>query len=234
MGDLEDDPVSTRQPRFTLYSGPLSMFGAKAQIAALEKGLDFDLVMVAYDSQQGYAPKHPEVLRINPKRQVPVLVHGDLEIFDSTQIFEYLEDLQPEPALWPSEPQARARARLLEHKSDEVYFPHVVRLMSLQQNLADEVAVVAIDAATRYYEEMERQLAGGDWLVGTYSFADIAFYMAALFGERQGAPVTASTPRLLAWRHRMTQRPAVSAVVGAMAAWLKAAGRPVPAFMRLP
>ena len=89
--------MDIRQSRLTLYSGPLSMFGAKAQIAALEKGLDFDLVMVAYDSHQGYAPKHPEVLRINPKRQVPVLVHGDLEIFDSTQIFEYLEDLQPDP-----------------------------------------------------------------------------------------------------------------------------------------
>jgi glutathione S-transferase len=121
--------------RFTLYSGPLSMFGAKAQIAALEKGLEFDLVMVPFDWAQGYTPKHPEVLRINPKRQVPVLVHGDLEIFDSTQIFEYLEDLQPSPPLWPHDPQARARARLLEHQSDEVYFPHVVRLMGLQQNL---------------------------------------------------------------------------------------------------
>jgi glutathione S-transferase len=39
-------------------------------------------------------------LRINPKGQVPVLVHGNLDIFDSTQIFEYLEDLQPAPALW--------------------------------------------------------------------------------------------------------------------------------------
>jgi glutathione S-transferase len=218
-------------PRFTLYSGPLSMFGAKAQIAALEKGLDFDLVMVAYDSQQGYAPKHPEVLRINPKRQVPVLVHGDLEIFDSTQIFEYLEDLQPDPPLWPREPQARARARLLEHKSDEVYFPHVIKLMGLQKNLQDEAAVTAIEAATRYYSEMERQLADRDWLAGTYSFADIAFYVAALFGERQGAPVTASTPRLLAWRDRMTQRPAVRTVAGAMANWLKAAGRPVPGFL---
>jgi glutathione S-transferase len=209
------------------------MFGAKVQIAALEKGLDFELVMVAYDSQQGYSPKHPEVLRVNPKRQVPVLVDGDLEIFDSTQIFEYLEDRQPDPALWPREPRARARARLLEHKSDEVYFPHVIRLMGLQKNLQDEAAVTAIDAATRYYDEMERLLAGADWLAGTYSFADIAFYMAALFGERQGAPVTAATPRLLAWRDRMTQRPTVSAVVKPMAAWLKAAGRPVPAFMQL-
>jgi glutathione S-transferase len=220
--------------RFTLYSGPLSMFGAKAQIAALEKGLDFELVMVSYDSQQGYAPKHPEVMRINPKRQVPVLVHGDLEIFDSTQIFEYLEDLQPDPPLWPRDPQARARARLLEHKSDEVYFPHIIRLMGLQQNLQGEAAVTAIEAATRYYAEMEQQLANSDWLAGTYSFADIAFYMAALFGERQGAPVTASTPSLLAWRDRMTQRPAVRAVAGAMAAWLKAAGRPVPRFLLTP
>src|SRR5688572_15199956 len=82
-----------------LYSGPLSMFGAKAQIAAGEKGLEFELVMVPFEMKRLYEPKHPDVARINPKRQVPVLVHGDLEIFDSTQIFEYFEDLQPGPAL---------------------------------------------------------------------------------------------------------------------------------------
>ena len=217
--------------RFTLYSGPLSMFGAKVQIAALEKGLDFDLVMVPYGSQLGYSPKHPEVLRINPKAQVPVLVHGDLEIIDSTQIFEYLEDLKPAPALWPSDIRERARARRLEHQSDEVYFPHIIRLMSLQKNLADGVAVASIAAATAYYAEMEKLLTAGTWLAGAYSFADIAFYMAALFGERQGAPITINTPKLLEWRDRMTRRPAVRPVVSAMAAWRKTAGRPVPAFM---
>ena len=75
---------------FILYSGPLSMFGAKVQIAALEKGLDFELVMVPFEMKRLYQPRHPEVARINPKQQVPVLVHGELEIFDSTQIFEYL------------------------------------------------------------------------------------------------------------------------------------------------
>src|SRR5215213_2680119 len=103
-----------------LYSGPLSMFGAKVQIAALEKGLDFELVMVPFDMSRGYEPKHQEVLRINPKRQVPVLVHDELELFDSTQIFEYLEGLKPDPALWPRDLAQRARARLLEHMSDEV------------------------------------------------------------------------------------------------------------------
>jgi len=220
---------STDRP--ILYSGPLSMFGAKTQIAALEKGLDFELVMVPYDSTRGYDPKHPEVLRINPKRQVPVLVHGDLEIFDSTQIFEYLEDLAPDPPLWPATPAARARARGLEHQSDEVYFPHVIRLMSLQQDLEGEAARAAIHAANSFYARMDARLATREWLADSYSYADIAFYMAALFGERQGAPLGTATPHLLAWRERMSQRAPVRTVVRAMAQWLAGAGRPVPTFM---
>jgi glutathione S-transferase len=217
--------------RLTIYSGPLSMFGAKVEIAAREKELDFDLVMVSYDSKVGYSPKHPEVLRVNPKKQVPVLVHGAVEIFDSTQIFEYLEDIAPSRPLWPHDPAARARARGLEHQSDEVFFPAIIRLMSLQDALHTEPAVMAIDAANRYYADMNQLLDSSDWLAGSYSFADIAFYMAALFGERQGAPLTASTPRLIAWRDRMSQRLPVKVVVSAMATWLRNAGRPVPAFM---
>jgi glutathione S-transferase len=209
------------------------MFGAKAQIAALEKGLEFDLIMVAYDSQLGYSPKNPEVLRVNPKAQVPVLVHGSVEIFDSTQIFEYLEDLRPMPPLWPLDIGNRALARRLEHQSDEVYFPHIIRLMGMQQNLGDPVAISSIASATAYYAEMETRLGGAQWLAGDYSFADIAFYMAALFGERQSAPITVATPKLLQWRDRMTRRSAVMPVVSAMANWLRAAARPVPAFMDL-
>jgi glutathione S-transferase len=226
--------MHTLPARFTLYSGPLSMFGAKTQIAALEKGLDFDLVMVPYSSELGYSPTHTEVLRVNPKRQVPVLVQGDLDIFDSTQIFEYLEDLQPTPALWPRDVRDRANARRLEHQSDEVYFPHIIRLMGLQKDLGNAVAAASIESATSYYVKMESTLSSNSWLAGSFSFADIAFYMAALFGERQGAPITSATPRLLEWRTRMTRRPAVRAVVSAMASWLKAAGRPVPAFMLAP
>jgi glutathione S-transferase len=222
--------MKTQPSAMTLYSGPLSMFGAKVQIAALEKALDFEVVMVAYDSNRGYSPKHPEVLRINPKGQVPVLTHGQVEIFDSTQIFEYLEELQPNPPLWPRGLKLRARARRLEHQADEVYFPQIIRLMNVADRL-DPVALASIAAAASYYEEMESELGAAGWLAADYSYADIAFYMAALFGERHGVPITAATPRLLNWRERMTRRPAVHIVVKAMANWLKEAGRPVPPFM---
>ncbi|NJO34771.1 MAG: glutathione S-transferase family protein [Rhodospirillales bacterium] len=217
--------------RLRLYSGPLSMFGAKAQIAALEKGLDVELIMVPFEMKRLYEPKHPEVVRINPKRQVPVLIHGDLEIFDSTQIFEYLEDLQPDPPLWPASPADRARARLLEHSSDEIYFPHIIRLMALQATPQDPAAVTARDAAALYYHRMEAAIVDKAFLYGTYSYADIAFYMASLFGERMGAPLTGDTPNLLRWRDRMTARAAVQQVVKPMASFLTSQGRPLPDFL---
>jgi len=179
-----------------------------------------------------YEPKHPEVLRINPKRQVPVLIHGDLEIFDSTQIFEYLEDLKPEPALWPREARARARARQLELKSDEVYFPHIIRLMGLQHDLAGPDATAARAGAAAFHQQIEALLADRQFLAGDFGYADIAFFMAQLFGERLGAPFDDSMPRLAAWRGRMTGRASVRAVAKPMAGFLAANGRFVPAFMR--
>ena len=214
-----------------IFSGPLSMFGAKVEIAAHEKAINFELVMVPFDPTRGYDPKHPDVLRINPKHQVPVLINGDLELFDSTQIFEYLEDLKPDPALWPAQLAARALARQLEHRSDEIYFPHIIRLMGLEETPDDPAAKAARAAAAQYYREMEQILAGREFLAGVHSFADIAFYMAQIFGARKGAPMTGETPNLLAWRDRMTARPAVQKVAGAMARYLVSIGRPVPDFL---
>lgn len=215
-----------------IISGPLSMFGAKVEIAAHEKGIDFELVMAPFDQLRGYNPKHPDVLRVNPKHQVPVLIDGNLEIFDSTQIFEYLEDLKPDPALWPAHPKARAIARQLEHCSDEIYFPHIVRLMGLEDAPDDPAAQTARNEALQYYRRMERVLANREFLAETYSYADIAFYMAQLFGARKGAPITGETPNLLAWRERMTARPAVRKVAGAMAGYLASIENAVPDFLQ--
>lgn len=208
------------------------MFGAKAQIAALEKGIVFETVMVPFDRDDAYEPRHPEVTRINPKRQLPVLIDGDVELFDSTQIFEYLEDLAPQPPLWPPGVAQRARARLLEHKSDEVFFPHVIRLMGLQHDMQSAAAQAACAACARFHDELERSLSDREHLAGAYSYADIAFYMAQVFADRKGAGMTSATPRLVAWRDRVGARPAVRCVVGPMMDFLASQGRPVPAFLR--
>jgi glutathione S-transferase len=214
-----------------LYSGPLSMFGAKVEIALREKGLDFELEMVPYNRQSGYQPKHPEVLRINPKRQVPVLIDPPVEIFDSTQIFEYLEDRWPRPPLWPVSPAGRARARQLEHASDEVFFPHVIKLMGLRAN-PDPVHspewIQAREGIEQYYAKMELELADRYYLAGVLTYADIAFYMAQFFAARHTVPLTSEHGRLLAWRARMAERPTVKQVVGTMVTYLKSIGLPIP------
>jgi glutathione S-transferase len=215
----------------TLYSGPLSMFGAKCQIAALEKGLPVHIVMVPFTEDHRYEPKHPEVLRVNAKRQVPVLVHGDVEIFDSTQILEYFEDLQPQPRLWPSFRSSRAKARLLELKSDEVFFSHVILLMGLQGRLTESPAQQAIASLHRYYGEMDTLLNQREYLCDDYSYADIAFFMAQLFASRLGAPMATPTPHLLDWRGRVARRTAVRPVVRQLIDSLTQHGRPVPPFM---
>ena len=207
------------------------MFGAKVEIALREKRIEFDLEMVPFDRERGYQPKHPEVLRVNPKRQVPVLLDGSVEIFDSTQIFEYLEDRWPEVPLWPRTPAERARARGLEHCSDEVFFPHVIRLMGMRSD-PDPVDAPEWLQARRgieeYYARMEAALGDRPYLAGDYSYADIAFYMAQFFAARHTVPMSAAHPQLLGWRKRVAERTAVRPVIGAMAAYLRSIDRPVP------
>ncbi|AWZ03035.1 MAG: glutathione S-transferase family protein [Rhodobiaceae bacterium] len=207
-----------------LYSGPLSMFGAKAEIACHEKGVDFDREFVPFSLRELYAPKHEVVKRVNPKEQVPVLVDGDLEIFDSTQIFEYLEDVQPEPPLWPKDNKQRARARLAELTSDEVFFPNIVSLMPAgAQRVGPEGVAAARVAIQAFYAKAESGLIG-DYLVGDYTYADIAFYMASYFGGFLGEPIPEACPRLIEWHHRVGARPAVRRVVDPMTAFLNSHG----------
>ncbi len=217
----------------TLFSGPLSMFGAKVQIAALEKGIAFELVMVPFDRDDRYLPLHPEVARINPKNQVPVLIDtlvsdGPLEVFDSTQLFEYLEDLKQEPALWQSGIAARAHTRQLELKSDEVFFPHVIKLFGLQDDMQSAAAQAACAGCAAFYEYLEALLLHNDFLAGGYSYADIAFYVAQTYAERKGALMTTATPRLMAWRERVGRRPAVVEVIAPMMQFLASQNRGVP------
>ena len=87
-------------------------------------------------------------------------------------------------------------------------------------------------AAVRFYDELERTMDNRPWLAGeSYSYADIAFYMAQLFGARMTAPMTEAHPRLQAWRERMSARPPVAKVAGAMGRYLLSQSRPLPDFL---
>jgi glutathione S-transferase len=50
-------------------------------------------------------------VRYSPAKRVPVLIDGDLQVWDSLAIFEYVRERYPQAVGWPSEVAARAHAR---------------------------------------------------------------------------------------------------------------------------
>jgi glutathione S-transferase len=210
-----------------LYSGPLSLFSRKVEMALHEKGIAFEREMVPFSQAQGYSPKHPAVLAANPKSQVPVLVDGDLTLFDSTLILEYLEDAYPIPALWPADPKARARGRLVELAADEILLPLVVKFMyrseppdaDPERRRQREAEGVRAEAALlAHYERLGPLLRDRAYFTGEFSIADIAMFMSILFALRLKGPGLASVPPLQAWYARTGARPAVARVAAEIAA----------------
>jgi glutathione S-transferase len=76
-----------------------------------------------------YGPQSKgEILKHSPAGKVPCLVDGDVSVWDSLAILEYLAER--EPRLWPADPALRARARCV---SAEMHsgFPHLRQHMSM-------------------------------------------------------------------------------------------------------
>jgi glutathione S-transferase len=210
-----------------LYSGPLSLFSRKVEIVLGEKGLAVEREMVPFTQAKGYSPKHPAVLAANPKAQVPVLVDGDLTLFDSTVIAEYLEEAYPNPPLFPREPKARARCRLLELYADEVLLAPLRRMMFRTEPPHPDRAVQALreedgrqaDAELRVlYGKLQEQLADQEYFCGAFSVADIALFMSVTWALRLKGPGLKDHPALAAWHARVRARPAVAKVADELVA----------------
>jgi glutathione S-transferase len=205
-----------------LYSGPLSLFTAKVRIALDEKGLAHERISVPWSLAARYEPKHPDVVALNPKAQVPVLVDGDLAVYDSTQIFEYLEDRYPDPPLYPRDVAGRARCRRLEAAADEQLFPHVWDRIECsfyppgaggrdEARLARGRAGVALE-----HERLDKELAGRAFLCDAFSAADIATFIMVHTAAALGAPPADAHGALRGWQARVLARPAVRREVEGM------------------
>jgi glutathione S-transferase len=201
--------------KITLYSGPLSLFSAKARIALGEKQLDHELIQVGWSRAKAYEPHHPEVVARNPKRQVPVLVDGDVVVCDSTLIAEYLEDRHPQPPLFPRDAAGRARCRQQEAAADEIWFPHVWKLIEARvyRTGSDDAAQAAGQALAELYRGFDRELAMRDYHCGEFSVADIGSFVMVSAATSLGAPIPAGLPRMAEWAERVGKRPAVERVI---------------------
>src|ERR1700742_4960895 len=103
-----------------VYEHPLSPYAQKVKIALDEKAVAYEARMPA---AIGSGQPDREFLKSNPRREVPSLIDGEVQVFDSTIILEYIEDKGPEPALLPKDPANHARARTIEEVMDTSFEP---------------------------------------------------------------------------------------------------------------
>lgn len=101
-----------------LYEHPLSPYAQKVKIALRHKGIAFDLLR---PDGIGSGNVPGEFAKGNPRGEVPLLIDGDLRIFDSTIMLDYIDERWPDPALMPADPARRARIRMIEEVMDTHY-----------------------------------------------------------------------------------------------------------------
>jgi glutathione S-transferase len=196
-----------------LYWHPFSLFPRRVRVAVREKALACDEIEV--DLPAG-ATRAVEFRRLNPFGQVPVLEDDGLVIYESIAILEYLEERYPEPALLARDPATRARTRQLMLASGD-YFAVALkrwlpRLFAPEEQWNHPDQERAVEELGEHLDVLEPILAGREYLVGTFSVADVAYVplVCELEACRLGH-LLASRPAVRGWVERLRVRPSVRA-----------------------
>lgn len=187
-----------------LFTSPYAM---SVFVALREKGLEFELLTLDLGADES---RTEGFAQLSLTQRVPTLVEGDFALSESSAITEYLEELAPQVALYPTEPRQRARARqvqawlrsdlmpIREERSTLVVF-YGTRAPAL--SAAGEVAARKLIAAAQ-------ALLAGDpaYLFGTWSIADVdlAVMLNRLILNGDNVPAA-----LVAYAQRQWQRPSV-------------------------
>lgn len=194
-----------------VYEHPLSPYAQKVKLALMAKAVPFEtrnLMQMSPAEQQSF-------IAFNPRGEVPVLVHNQTALFDSTIILEYIEDTWPEPALLPPSAPARARVRLLEEVMDTHFEANTWGLSELKHfgrasgPLADQLKHFGEKEIRQWYAWLDEQLADQPWFNGEhYGWGDLCV-VPFVNGAVRFALTPAPDSNLQAWHQRVNALPDV-------------------------
>ncbi|MGE5864828.1 MAG: glutathione S-transferase family protein [Rhizobacter sp.] len=178
-----------------------SSWSMRPWVLMTEAGIPFEEVLVRFDSFDPGSKFKAEISSLNPVGKVPVLVDGDLVVWDTLAIAEYLAERFPDRHLWPTDARQRARARSVcaeMHSGFPALRTHwgmniEAQLSEVGQRVLKEQPAVQTDL-DRIISMWTGLLAesGGPMLFGHFSIAD-AFYAPVVTRlVTYGAPVPAA------------------------------------------
>ena len=192
-----------------LISHKLCPYAQRAVIALTEKGVPFERVDI------DLANKPDWFLALSPFGKTPVLLVGDVPIFESAVILEYVEETQPRP-LHPTDPLRRA-----DHRG-WIEFGSAVLSDIAGFYAAPDQAI--FNAKTLQLEQrfarLEARVAAAPWFDGeSFSLVDAVFGPVFryfdVFDEIADFGILADKPKLIRWRQALAARPSVRAAVSA-------------------
>jgi glutathione S-transferase len=157
-----------------------SSWSLRAWLMLKHAGVDFDEIRISL-FVAGYKEK---LLAYSPAGKVPIYRDGDVLVWDTLAIGEYLYETYP--LLWPAQREARARARSVSAEMHSGFVPlrkaMPMNIRAGGRNVAMSADLEADIARIKaIWRELRKQYAGaGPWLFGTYSIAD-AMYAPVVF-----------------------------------------------------
>jgi glutathione S-transferase len=210
-----------------LWDHPFSPYAQKVKIALLEKGLAYE---TRIPGGIGVGGAGGDFLVASPRAEVPALVDGDVHVFDSTIILEYLEDAYPDPALLPAGAAERARVRMLEDVVDTQYEAINWGLTELtafnrgKDGPADALRTRGADQVRGMHAWLERELGDRAWFNGDgFGWGDLAIIPYVNGSAGHGLP-PAPGSALADWHARANARPSLQRVAADIAEVARAGG----------
>ena len=198
-------------PELQIIGTPHSNFTWTTRIACTEKGAPYVHVQLR--------PHTPEVERISPFGLIPVMRHGDVQVFEARAICTYIDRVFPGPSLIPSDP---VKAALTEQWVSAIT-TSVDRLLMRQYVLKhatpgtpdgkpDRAAIgAALTLMPAQFSMLDRAVATGHLVGDAFTLADaylvpIMFFMTKL---PESAAMLAEAKNLRSYFERHFNRPSV-------------------------
>ncbi|SFI56094.1 glutathione S-transferase family protein [Bradyrhizobium sp. Gha] len=201
--------------RLKLISHKLCPYVQRAVIALKEKGVPFERVDI------DLANKPDWFMKISPLGKVPVLVvateeNGEVALFESNVICEYIEETQGGAKLHPADALKRA-----EHRAWMEFGSAILGdLWGLETATDPATFESKRQALLGKFARVEDALGTGPYFAGeTFSLVDAVFAPVFryfdLFDELTDHGIFRDVPKVRAWRAELAKRPSVRTAVGA-------------------
>lgn len=175
----------------------LSSWSLRPWLLLKEAGIPFNEALIRIHRPDSLK----KILRYSKAGRVPALIDGNVTVWESTAICEYLAEKFPKAGFWPKDPKARAEARSISHEMHAGF-------QALRQNLPFSAkgplpghkmvpaAQPDVDRITEIWRECRKKYGkGGPMLFGKFTIADAMYAPVAVRFQVYGVkldPVSAA------------------------------------------